>query len=69
MQTYIDMEPAVEKVDTGAIVVIAGEYIPMDRANHELPTEPIFLVTGETAPYFDDNSPSWKLTEAFDFAS
>jgi len=63
------METSVEKVQTGAIVIIAGEYIPVDKANHEISEELIFLVEGETAPYAGDDSAKWKLVEMYDFAT
>jgi len=62
------MEPAVEKVETGAIVIISGEYIPVAAdATSESEPERTFLAFGETAPKADENE--WKLVDAFDFSS
>ena len=69
MDTLLEREMYVEKVPTGAIVVIAGEYLPVDESNHEIAEEPYFLLPGETAPFAGNNALEWKLVEAFDFAS
>lgn len=63
------METSFEKIETGTIVIIAGEYIPVDKKNNEVSEELVFLTQGETAPYAGDNSFEWKLVEMFDFAS
>ena len=62
-------EPYVEKVQTGSIVVISGEYLPVDKADHPLQEEVIFLIQGETAPALEDIVPEWKLVEIFDFTA
>ena len=63
------METSVEKVQTGAIVIIAGEYVPVDKTNHEVGKDLTFLIEGETAPYAGNDSFKWKLVEMYDFAT
>jgi hypothetical protein len=63
------MEPYVEKVSTGAIIIISGDYMPVDKTDQPLQDEVTFFVQGETAPPLDDKIPEWKLVEVFDFIS
>ena len=63
----ISLDPPIEKVHTGAIVIIPGEYIPVDNADHEIQEDVIFLIQGEEAPKVGDTEIDWKLLEAFDF--
>ena len=63
------MQKLFDKVETGAIVIIAGDYIPVDKKNHEVGDELVFMTPGETAPYMGDDSLRWKLVEMFDGAS
>lgn len=64
-----NMEHYVEKVPTGAIVIITGDYVPVKKAQpHLLVDEPVFMVSGDTTPVSDDVS-VWELVEAIDFAS
>ena len=69
LDSLIMQETYVEKVPTGAIVIIAGEYLPLDKAHHEVAEEPYFMTQGETAPEIGEQVSEWKLVEAFDFAS
>lgn len=61
-------EPYVEKLQTGAIVIISGEYMPVDKMDQNAQEESLFLTFGETIPDMG-NEIDWKLLEAFDFAS
>jgi hypothetical protein len=63
------MQKLFDKVETGAIVIIAGEYTPVDQKNHEVSDELVFMTPGETAPDLGDDSFKWKLVEMFDGAS
>lgn len=65
----IESEVYVEKVPTGALIIITGDYVPVDKTNHELMEEPLFLVSGDLSPNTVDNGTDWKLVEAIDFAS
>ena len=67
MEKY--MEPYVEKVSTGSIVIISGDYLPVDQADQPIQEESTFFVQGETLPDIDDQIPDWKLVEVFDFAT
>jgi len=63
METQI--ETPVETVQTGAIVVISGEYAPVDHTTDE----PTFLSWGEYVPGTDGIDTEWQLLQAYDFAS
>lgn len=67
MEKY--MEPYVEKLSTGSIVIVSGDYLPVDQADHPLQDEVTFFVQGETFPDVEDQIPDWKLVEVFDFIS
>lgn len=67
METLIT--PSVEKVPTGAIVIISGEYLPVDSTDHPTQVEPTFFGFGETTPGTEDDEVTWKLLEAYDFIS
>jgi hypothetical protein len=64
----MSFEPAVEKLPTGAIVIISGEYLPVDETGHETETHTTFFGFGETTPQLGHTA-EWKLAEAFDFAA
>lgn len=70
MTTFIP-EPTVEKLPTGAIVIISGEYVPVDK-NDQPKEDSMFLLFGEHTPEIagDEKAETdWKLLEAYDFAS
>lgn len=62
-------ETYVEKLPTGAIVLISGEYAPVDKQDNPASNELLFLGFGETTPNIGKQEVDWKLIEAFDFAS
>lgn len=59
----------IEKVQTGAIVIITGEYIAVDQSDHQVDVERYFMSNGERTPTVGSEDNWWKLVEAIDFAS
>jgi hypothetical protein len=59
----------VERVETGTIVIISGEYMATKTMENKDDTDLVFMVTGEKAPIAGDEDTFWKLVEPIDFAS
>jgi hypothetical protein len=65
----IENELYVEKVPTGALIIITGDYAIVDETEHEVSEEHVFLVSGDLSPETGDLGTDWKLVEPIDFAS
>jgi len=59
----------IEKVETGSIITITGEYAPVIEKEREALGENWFFMYGETAPPVLDHNSAWELIEPIDFAS
>lgn len=59
----------VEKVDTGAIFTITGEYAPTNRSDKEAIGEEWFFSVGDKAPQVMNHDTTWELVQVIDFAS
>lgn len=58
-----------EKVKTGAIVIITGEYSPVKQEDKQKAGEDWFFYEGETVPKVEDHEAMWVLTQPIDFAA
>jgi hypothetical protein len=58
-----------EKVDTGAIVIITGEYVQVDRSSNKVSSEERFLCNGDSAPDTGNTDKFWQLVQPIDFTS
>lgn len=58
-----------EKVDTGAIVIITGEYVQVDRSSNKVSSEEWFLCNGDSAPDTGNTDKFWQLVQPIDFTS
>lgn len=65
----IENELYVEKVPTGALIIVTGDYVAVDKTEHELTDELLFMVSGDLSPEAGAAGTDWKLVEAIDFAS
>ncbi len=58
-----------EKVRTGTIVTITGEYSPVKKEDKQKVGEDWFFYQGETVPKVEDREATWILTQPIDFVS
>jgi len=57
-----------EKVETGSIVIITGEYLAA-HLKEDTYEDRVFLSNGETAPDTGTDRKFWKLVEVIDFTA
>lgn len=61
-------EQFIEKLPTGSLVIIPGEYVAVDENDVTVIPKPFFMMPGDHTPMEGKKNLTWKLVEAIDYS-